>query len=296
MSHPMPGPYRAAPRPPMRPLPPPVSPSQSATRGVGRDDFVSGEAVALDLPPANLGLRVLSGFIDVTIGWLLFWLWFLYLMPQLNQIVHLDGALRTGLGTAWTILVFLLIPTVVETVTRGKTLGHLILGIRTVNDGAGPITVRQAFGRALVGMPELYFFGGIPALVTAAINPKCKRLGDLVAGTYVIRDRASAPPSRHIAMPPELAEWATSADFAPMPPTLATGIRGFLDRYDTFTPQARAVTGQQLVLRAVGYVAPPPPPTAPPERVLAAIAAERYRRDAARIARNQKLAAALFSR
>ena len=81
-------------------------------------------------------------------------------------------------------------------------------------------------------MPELYFFGGIPALVTAAINPKCKRLSDLVAGTYVIRDRASVPPSRHIAMPPELAEWATSADFAPMPPTLATGIRGFLDRYD----------------------------------------------------------------
>ena len=103
----------------MRPLPPPVSPSQSATRGVGRDDFVSGEAVALDLPPANLGLRVLSGFIDVTIGWLLFGCGS-STSCLLNQIVHLDGALRTGLGTAWTILVFLLIPTVVETLTRAR--------------------------------------------------------------------------------------------------------------------------------------------------------------------------------
>ncbi len=298
MSRPVPGPYPAgvAPRPPMRPLLPPVNPSHSGTRGVGRDDFVSGEAVALDLPPANLGLRVLSGMIDVTIGWALFWLWFLYLMPKLNKVVHLDSALEAGLGTAWTLVAFLAVPTVVETLTRGKTLGHLALGLRTVNDDAGPITVRQAFGRALIGMPELYFFAGVPALVTAAVNPKSKRLGDFVAGTYVIRDRTAAPPARHVAMPPELAEWASAVDLAPMPPTLATGIRGFLDRYASFTPQAQSVTAQQLLVRALGYVAPPPPSGAPPERVLAAISAERYKRDAERIARNQKLQAALFTR
>ncbi|WP_290703937.1 MULTISPECIES: RDD family protein [Gordonia] len=296
MSRPVPGPYRAAvPRPPLRPLPPPVSPSHSGTRGVGRDDFVSGEAVALDLPSANLGLRVLSGLIDVTLGWALFWLWFLYLMPQISKVVQLDSAFRAGLGTAWTVLVFLALPTVVETLTRGKTLGHLVLGLRTVNDDAGPITIRQAFGRALLGMPELYFFAGVPALVTAAVNPKSKRLGDLVSGTYVIRDRSVAPPARLVFMPPELAQWAASADLAPMPPSLASGIRGYLDRYCDFTPQAQAINGQQLLVRALGFVAPPPPPTAAPRDVLAAIAAERYRRDAERIARNQKLQAALFT-
>ncbi|HYQ33848.1 MAG TPA: hypothetical protein VEQ83_11590, partial [Lapillicoccus sp.] len=41
----------------------------SATVGVGDDDFVTGEAVALDLPPASIGSRILSGFLDYLIVW-----------------------------------------------------------------------------------------------------------------------------------------------------------------------------------------------------------------------------------
>ncbi|QKT09309.1 RDD family protein [Gordonia sp. X0973] len=277
----------------MRPLPPPVNPSHSGTRGVGRDDFVSGEAVALDLPPANLALRAVSGIIDVTVGWALFILWFAYIMPTINDYVRLDSAFRNGLSTLWTVIALIGLPWLVETLTRGKSLGHWICGLRTVNDDAGPITSRQAFSRALIGVPELYPFLGIPALVAAAINAKHKRLGDLLAGTYVIRDRTAIPEANHVMMPPELAEWAASADLAPMPPTLANGIRGYLMRFSTFTPQVQAVTGQHLVNQAMRYVSPMPPP-AEPVRVLSAIAAERYRRDAERIARNQKLQSALF--
>ena len=31
------------------------------------DDLVTGEAVALDLPPASLGVRIVSGLIDVVV-------------------------------------------------------------------------------------------------------------------------------------------------------------------------------------------------------------------------------------
>ena len=44
-------------------------PVSSATVGVGDDDFVTGEAVALDLPPASIGSRMLSGFLDYLIVW-----------------------------------------------------------------------------------------------------------------------------------------------------------------------------------------------------------------------------------
>ena len=44
-------------------------PVSSATVGVGDDDFVTGEAVALDLPPASIGSRILSGFLDYLIVW-----------------------------------------------------------------------------------------------------------------------------------------------------------------------------------------------------------------------------------
>ncbi|MFT3898664.1 MAG: RDD family protein [Gordonia sp. (in: high G+C Gram-positive bacteria)] len=292
MSRPVvPGPY-PAPRPVLRPLPPPVNPAHSGTRGVGRDDFVSGEAVALDLPPGNIGLRILSGLIDCVLGWALFFFGILAFVRLLSS-VRIDGALAGGLVILWSVIVFMLLPTAVETLTRGKTLGHWVCGLRTVNDDAAPITVRQAFARALVGIPEMYLSYGIPAVITAAINPKHKRLGDLVAGTYVIRDRASIPTANHAVMPPELAEWASTVDLAPLPPTLANSIRGYLLRFSTYTPQVQAVTGQNLVNHALRFVSPPPPP-APPERVLAAIAAERYSRDSARIGRDQKLRAALF--
>ncbi len=40
----------------------------SGTVGVGADDLVTGEAVALDLPHAGLGLRIVSGIIDLLVG------------------------------------------------------------------------------------------------------------------------------------------------------------------------------------------------------------------------------------
>ena len=36
------------------------------------DDLVTGEAVALDLPPASLGSRIVSGLIDVVVTMILF--------------------------------------------------------------------------------------------------------------------------------------------------------------------------------------------------------------------------------
>ena len=38
-----------------------------ATIGVTEDDLVTGEAVALDLPPAAIGLRILSGLLDLLV-------------------------------------------------------------------------------------------------------------------------------------------------------------------------------------------------------------------------------------
>ena len=44
-----------------------ISRTSSAASYAGVDQLVTGEAVALELPPASLGLRIVSGLIDVTI-------------------------------------------------------------------------------------------------------------------------------------------------------------------------------------------------------------------------------------
>lgn len=258
----------------------------SATVGVGRDDLVSGEAVALDLPAASIGLRVLSGFIDLVLGYvvlaLLLWLSF-------ELALSADGALFAACVTLSLVLAYVGVPTAVETVTRGKTLGHWIVGLRTVRDDAGPIRFRHAVTRALLGSVEIYTFFGVPALISAAINRKGKRLGDMLAGTYVIRDRFSYTPPDLVEMPPELGQWARSADLGSVPDAVASGIRLLLTRREQYTPAAREALGQRLIYAVAPYVAPAPPPYAGHESVLAAILAERRNRDAARLDREERL-------
>ena len=59
------------------------------------------------------------------------------------------------------------LPVHVETLTRGKSLGRLVCGLRTVRDDAGPITFQHAFVRALIGFVEIYVFTGVPAFFSA---------------------------------------------------------------------------------------------------------------------------------
>lgn len=263
----------------------------SSTVGVGADDLVTGEAVALDLPRASVGLRMLSGAIDIVVGYSV--LIALQLLATL-LVGGTDDALTVAIITVGTIAAMVGLPTTMETLTRGKTLGHLALGLRTVRDDAGPISFRQALTRALVGVVELYLCYGVPALFCAIISTKGKRFGDLLAGTYVVRDRQRIALPQPPSMPPHLAGWATGADLAPLPDQLAVAVRQFLARVETFTPAVRDQLGQRLLDEAKPYVSPAPPPGNHPVYVLSAMLAERRVRDAARLEREATLRSRLL--
>lgn len=258
----------------------------SSTVGVGADDLVTGEAVALDLPHAGLGLRICSGLIDVVVGLVALYAlqWVAYTLAGSG-----DDALIAAAITLAMVGALVAIPTTFETLTRGKTLGHLALGLRTVRDDAGPIHFRQALTRAMVGVVEIYGCLGMPALLCAVFNQRGKRFGDLLAGTYVVRDRqrVSLPPPAQ--MPPHLATWAAGADIAPLPDSLAATIRQFLSRTGTFAPNVREELAHRLLAEARPYMAPAPPEGNHPEWVLMALLAERRTRDTARLAREQQL-------
>ncbi|WP_040527050.1 RDD family protein [Gordonia paraffinivorans] len=258
----------------------------SATVGVGRDDLVSGEAVALALPPGGLGYRILSGMIDVVLG---IALWLLLLWLSYKVAFGVNAAWRGTINTLLPVLAIVALPAVTETLTSGKTIGHLAMGLRTVRDDAGPIAFRHALTRALVGFVEKFGCLGIPALISAAISRKHKRIGDLLAGTYVIRDRHRIAEQHPIDMPPELESWAASADMASLPGGLAVVIRQFLNGRHEMKPEPRADAARRLVFAAAPFVAPAPPPAAPFEDVLCAIMAERRRRDADRLEREARL-------
>jgi uncharacterized RDD family membrane protein YckC len=258
--------------------------------GLGSDDLVTGEAVALDLPAATVGLRVASGLIDVAIQLALL---VGCVTLALASVSSADDALVGVAGVVVAVLVFVALPATLETLTRGRTVGKLALGLRTVRDDAGPISFRHAFTRALVGFVEIWVLYGVPALVCALVNPRGKRVGDLLAGTYVVRARFPRPVVRPAFMPPQLASWARRADMAPLPDALALAVRQFLDRAGSLDPASRAAIGTDLATRALTHVAPVPPPGQHPEAVLAAVLAERRRRDENRLAREAALRARL---
>lgn len=259
-----------------------------ATRGIFETErFVTSEAVEVELPAAQVPLRIASGLIDLLVvaaGVLLL----IYLLPY--DLFGLDDALVQ----AFTILVLATVmaglPITLETVTHGRTLGKMVMGLRTVRDDTGPIGVRHATIRALVGTMELWMtFGGLALLVSMS-NERAKRLGDFLAGTYVVRDRVRLTLPDPPQADPALEPWAAGADIGVIPDGLIIATRQFLTRSATLTPASRQQVGGELYGALLGYVAPSPP-AAHPEQVMATLLAERRRRDEQRLDRADALRA-----
>lgn len=242
--------------------------------------LVTGEAVVLELRPASFATRALSLALDLAVM-VFVGLMTLFLLSM--ALSSLDEAAGTAAGLTIVVGLMLGLPATVETLTRGRSLGKAAAGLRVVRDDGGPIRFRQAFVRALTGVFEIYISFGSVAVISSLADARGRRLGDLLAGTYVIRDRAGGETSAPIIMPPELAGWARGADIGRIPDALALAGRQLLYRVGRLHPGSRQRLGLELATQFGRYVAPPPPASAHPETFIAAVLAERRERDLARL-------------
>ncbi len=261
---------------------------QEGYRSYAVDDLVTGEGVAVEVPAASVAIHAVSGFIDVVLAVVLL------IGGLIGFSLTLGGASEAVVGIVvivYSTAVLIGVPAVLESTTRGRTLGKLALGLRVVRDDGGPTTARHAVVRALVGYVEVYLLLGAPALVASMIHPRGKRLGDMAAGTFVISQRAALRTPLPPAMPPQLAAWARGADIATLPPGLTIAVRQFLARAPGLAPDSRRELGLDLLHTTLAAVSPPPPGGAHPELVLAAVVAERRRRDLERLWREEQLRA-----
>lgn len=244
------------------------------------DDVVTGEGVSVEVPVASVPSRVASRLLDLLVT-LLLALGSFFAVGML--VGGTSGAVVRAASILLAVTLTVILPVLFEVLTRGRSPGKYALGLRTVRDDGGPITLRHSVIRHLVGFVEFYLLQGAPAVVAAVIHPRAKRLGDMAAGTYVMSLRhklqVPAPPEA----PPALQHWVTNADIGPMPASLTVGVRQFLTRTEGLTPQARHHLGHDLGAQVLRHVSPPPPPGVHPEWVLRAVLAERRRRDLARM-------------
>jgi uncharacterized RDD family membrane protein YckC len=244
------------------------------------EDLVIGEAVALELRPASFATRALAGALDLSlqVGALIGALLLLGL-----ALAGLDPAAGQAAVLAVLVGVLVGVPVTVETLSRGRSLGKLAAGLRVVREDGGPIRFRQALVRALLAVFEIYATTGTVALIVSLSNARGRRLGDMLAGTYVIRERVADQTGVPLMMPPQLAGWARGTDLGRIPDGLALAARTFLRRAPRLHAMSRQRLGLELAGQLAAFVAPGPPAGVHPELFMAAVLAERRDRDLARL-------------
>lgn len=265
-----------------------AEPSGTLSNTPDSSELLTGEAVALDVQSTSFILRAAGTIIDfvatVLLAALLFWLLFVLA----NQGV-IDQSATAAFTTSIIVFCCVVVPTAVETLSHGRSLGKLAVGARVVRDDGGATGFRHAFIRALVGFFEIYMtLGGVAAL-TGLLSSRSKRLGDLLAGTYAQQERVPRYTDPVFGMPPALAGWAELADVGRMPDRLSRRIAQFLKQAPKLTPMTRARLAQDLAVEASVWVSPVP--RADPELFLYAVAAKRRDREyAAHMLERERLA------
>lgn len=249
-------------------------------------EVITGEAVVIDVPLARFPSRTLALLIDIAIQLvLLFGLGGVALAAGAGG--GLDAAAIAAISLTVSVAIIVGYPTLFETLSRGRSLGKLALGLRVVSDDGGPERFRQALMRALAGVLEIWLTVGFLALLTSLLSSGGKRLGDIFAGTFVITERlpgrrgTTAPMS---ALPPALAAWAATAELSGLTDATAETARQYLSRYFDFTPATREEFGRRIAAAVTAQVTPPPPAGTSPPDYLSAVLAERRERAHARMA------------
>lgn len=246
-------------------------------------DLVTGEAVVLDVRAAKLASRGLAMMLDVALQLIMLFV----AMIILGQVAAFgDEALALTLFLVTLVLIMVGYPVIFETLSRGRTLGKMALGLRVVRTDGGPVRFRHALVRGLAGFfIDFWALGllGVVAVVTSLLSPNGRRVGDYLAGTLVVRERMPAARTPYVGMPPQLAYWASQLDLSRLPNDLALAVRQYLGRTSELRPEAAEALGYGLAQQVAAAIGTPVPPGVPAWAYLSAVLAERRRRDQARM-------------
>jgi len=250
--------------------------------------MVTPEAVALDFRTANVGSRLPAYALDMLIV--------VAVLVAVVLMVLLSGTtLPRTLAITFAVI---LIPAwylgyfiAFETLWRGRTLGKATFGLRVVTREGGPIRFRHAAVRALVGLVDFSFSGGFLAVAFIVMTRDNQRLGDIVAGTLVLRERSALGPPAPVSFPVPLGleSYTATLDVSGLTSEEYQALRSFLVRAKGLRPDPRAALARQLANPLAARLRPPPPAGVQPETYLACVAAAAQRRQrlAATVTRGQ---------
>jgi uncharacterized RDD family membrane protein YckC len=151
----------------------------------------TAQNVEIEYDIASVGSRIGARFIDILaiIGYYVILFLMVSILTRSGFFDRLDDG--SGIGVAIYYMLILVPPffynVVCEIFMDGQTLGKKAVQIKVVKmDGSQP-SVGNYIVRWLIGLLELNIMIGAIALVTVLVNGKGQRLGDLAAGTTVVK-------------------------------------------------------------------------------------------------------------
>ncbi|MFE6527163.1 RDD family protein [Streptomyces sp. NPDC057794] len=243
-------------------------------------ELVTGEAVALELRPARLPSRALAVLLDLVAAVAVY---VAVTVALVASTASLDEAAQTALSIASFVLVLVGVPIAVETLSHGRSLGKLACGLRVVRDDGGPIRFRHALVRGLIGVIEILMTFGVVACIASFVSARGRRLGDVFAGTLVVRERVPVTRTGFVPPPPPwLAGRFSQLDLSAVPDGLWLAVRQYLTRMQQLDPQVGWSMAQRLASDLAERTGAPVPQGVPPAAYLAAVVQERQAREARR--------------
>lgn len=245
------------------------------------NELVTGEAVVLGLRPARLPSRALAVLVDLAVTWSAYVLVSLLL---LSATASMDEAARAAVSVALFVLVLVGVPIVVETLSHGRSLGKLVCGLRVVREDGGPVRFRHALVRGALGAVEIVLTMGVVACIASLVSARGRRLGDVFAGTVVVRERIPTPRGMPVLPPPPpwLAAELGALDLSRVPDGWWLTVRQYLSRIGQLDPQVGGAMGARLAADLCGWTGASVPAGMYPAVYLAAVTGERQAREAQR--------------
>jgi uncharacterized RDD family membrane protein YckC len=150
------------------------------------------ELVAIELPLAGIGSRFIAILVDYLIWgsvFLVFFLLALIVIPAMNIFGRISANWAIGIALLIVFVMHWGYFALFEAFSNGRTPGKRVAKIRVIHQSGRGINFVEALARNLVryvdSLPSFYAVG----IVVIFLSRRNQRLGDMVAGTLVVRDR-----------------------------------------------------------------------------------------------------------
>ena len=157
------------------------------------------EALELRLPLAGFGPRFLALLIDSLIQGAVAVVVLILLFVALFAMLPAGPGEGAFMFMVMLVLIALALVTIgyfalFETIWRGQTPGKRVTGIRVVRENGLPLRFRDALLRNLFRIVDNLPSNGLAGLISFFATRHQQRIGDLVAGTVVVREYAAGLP------------------------------------------------------------------------------------------------------